>query len=103
MVPKPKPVELPPNAGLPGVPKLVAVVVAAAPNAKGDEVGAGALDPKVKGFGGAAVELKADGAVDGSKADFPKGNVDCVVDGVAVVVAAAVVLARAKPPKVVGF
>ncbi len=64
--PKAKPVELAPNAGLAGVPKLVAVVTAAAPNGKGGGAGleAGAADaalpPKVKGFGAAAEEPKVD-------------------------------------------
>lgn len=61
VAPKPKPEELAPNAGLAGVPKLVAVETAADPNGKG---GGGVLDagvddaalpPKVNGFGGAAV------------------------------------------------
>lgn len=53
--PKAKPVLLPPKAGFTGVPKVVAVVAAAAPKANGGGVGLEAvvddlpLLPKVKG------------------------------------------------------
>lgn len=62
MPPKAKPVELAPKAGLVGVPKLEAVVTAAAPKGKGGGVGFEAgvddapLPPKVNGFGGSAAE-----------------------------------------------
>lgn len=102
--PKAKPVELAPNAGLAGVPKVLAVVAAVAPKVNGAGAGAGAgleagvddapLPPKVKGFGGAAEEPKVDGAAGASNADFPKVKVDWVV-GAAVVED---VLAMAKPP-----
>lgn len=100
VAPNAKPVELAPNAGLAGVPKVLAVVAAAAPNVNGAGAGleAGVVEapppPKVKGFGGAAEEPKVDGAAGASNADFPKAKVDWVV-------AAAVVeevLAMAKPP-----
>lgn len=100
MPPKAKPVALPPNAGLAGVPKVVAVVAAVAPKVKGAGAGlvAGVDDappaPKEKGFGGAAEEPKVDCAAGASNADFPNANVDWVV-GAAVVEA---VLAIAKPP-----
>lgn len=77
-------VKLAPNAGFAGVPKVVAVVVAA-PKAKGAGAGleADADDappaPKGKGFG-AAEELKVGCAAGASKADFPKAKVDCVVE-----------------------
>lgn len=82
VVPKAKPVELPPNAGLTGVPKLDAVVAAAVPNVKGAEAGAGAganagageAPPKVKGFIVVAGVMKADGAAGASNDDFPKVN-----------------------------
>lgn len=81
--PKAKPVELVPNAGLAGVPKVVAVVATAAPKLKGAGVGleAGVDDaplPKVKGFGGAAEEPKVDCncAAGASKDDFPNAKVD---------------------------
>lgn len=80
--PKPKPVEPAPNAGLAGVPKVVAVVAAAAPKAKGGGAGweAGVDEapplPKVNGFGGAAEEPKVDCAPAASNDGFPKGKVD---------------------------
>lgn len=102
--PKAKPVVLPPNAGLAGVPNVVAVVAGGAPKVKGAGagagLGAGADDAtplaKLNGFGAAAVEPKVDaGAAGGaSKDDFPKAKVDWVVAGAAV----ETVLAMAKPP-----
>lgn len=102
--PNAKPVELAPNAGLAGVPKVLAVVAAAAPKVNGAGAGAGAgleagVDdapppPKVKGFGGAADEPKVDAAAGASNAGFPKVKVDWVVAAAAV----EEVLAMAKPP-----
>lgn len=98
--PKAKPVELAPNAGLAGVPKVVAVVAAAAaPKVKGAGVGleAGVDDvplPKVKGFGGAAEDPKVDCAAGASNDGFPNTKLDWVA--VAGVVEA--VLAMPKPP-----
>lgn len=88
--PKPKPVELAPNAGLAVVPKPVAVVTAAAPQGTGGGVGLEAgvddapLPPKGNGFGGgAAEEPKLDcGAEEpkvGCAAEEPK--VDCAAEG----------------------
>lgn len=98
--PKAKPVELAPNAGLTGVPKLDAVVAAAAPNVKGAEAGADVDDVPMpangNGFDDAAGELKADWAAGASNDGFPKVNEDWVVVVAAVV---EVVLAKAKPPK----
>lgn len=103
MPPKENPVELPPNAGGAGVPKLGAVVAAVEPNGKGGGAvfpagAAGApLPPKVKGFGAGAEEPKVGCAAGAAGAwnDFPKVKVDWV-EAVAVVVEA--VLAMAKPP-----
>lgn len=98
--PKAKPVELAPNVGLAGVPKVVAVVAAFAPKVKGAGAGleAGVDDapppPKVNGFGGAAEEPKVDCAAGASNAGFPKAKVDWVVAGAAV----EAVLVIAKPP-----
>lgn len=104
-MPKGKPVELAPNAGLAGVAKLDAVVAAAAPKGKGGGAGlaAGVDDaptlPKVKCFGGAAEELKVGCTAGASNDDFPKVKVDWV--GAAAVVVGAV-LAMAKPPNEAG-
>ena len=98
--PKPKPVELAPNAGLAGVPNVVPVVAAADPKLKEAWAGLGAgvddavLLPKLNGFGCAPDEPKFDCGAGGPKEDFPKGNVDWV--GAVAVVGAA--LAMAKPP-----
>lgn len=101
--PKAKPAVPPPNAGLAGVPNVVAVVAAGAPKVKGAGAGLaagvddGTLLPKLNGFGAAAAaaEPKFVGAAGGaSKDDFPKVKVDWVVAGAAV----ETVLAMAKPP-----
>lgn len=96
--PKAKPVELAPNAGLVGVPKLGAVVVvvgAGAEAPKGNGAGAGAAvaagvadaptAPKVKGFGVADEEPNADWAAGASKAGLVKEKVDWVVEAGAAV------------------
>lgn len=86
--PKAKPVELAPNAGLVGVPKLGAVVAAGAgaedPKVNGAGAGAavaaGVADapptPKVKGLEGADDEPKAGCAAGASKAGLEKVKVD---------------------------
>ena len=116
--PKGKPVELAPKAGLAGVPKVQAVVLAApAPKEKGAGVAAGAAlgaataaaVPKPNGLGAAVVRPgNAAGAGAALNADLAKVKVDWVVGALrAAVVPAAVVvptaaadgLAKAKPPK----
>lgn len=106
--PKAKPVEVAPNAGLAGVPKVVAVVAPVDPKGKGvgpavEGAGfdAGVDDalpfPKVKGFGAAGAEPKVDCGAGASNAVFPKVNVDCVVAAATVVVVEEAVPAMAVP------
>lgn len=103
MLPKPKPVELAPNAGLAGwVPNVAAVVVGAAPKEKGPKalletgVGFEALLPKVNGFAAAAAEPKLGCVVGNSNAGFPNVKEDWVEVEVGAVVD--VELVMLKPP-----
>lgn len=104
MLPKAKPVELAPNAGLAGWVPNVAVVVAAgaAPKANGPrvllETGVAfeLLLPKLNGLAAAAAEPKVGCVVGASKAGFPNAKVDCV--DVEVGAAVEVELVIAKPP-----
>lgn len=101
-MPNAKPVELAPNASLAGVPKVVAVVVAAPPNVNGAGAGVGegaataaaTLAPNPKGFA-AVAPGKVDAAGD-SNVDLPKEKADWLAGAAAVVVVA---LVMPKPPK----
>lgn len=104
LAPKAKPVELAPNDGLTGVPKVADVVAFAVdPKVKGAEEGAGleadvddALPtPNVNGFGGVAEEPKVDCVAGTSNADFAKAKVGWVVVAADAVEA---VLGMANPP-----
>lgn len=97
--PKAKPVDVAPNAGLAGVPKVVAVEAATVPKLNGAGVGlvAGVDEAPLvnaKGFDGAAEEPKVESAAGASNDDFPNPKVAWVVAAGAV----EAVLAMPKPP-----